>query len=197
MRFSTVFTATALAGSALAENFNVIVGKTGLSFEPNSVKAANGDTVTFKFWPKNHSVAQGSFGSPCNPLAGDKGFWSGYVPTSSNTSAASETFMYTVQNASAPVWFYCTQGMHCQAGMVGVINPPASGPNTIEAYAEGSKNASKNVAPSTKASDNPGFGMLMNGTSTMPTSSTGAAAHVDMNNVALTGLMGMITYMLM
>ena len=75
--------------------------------------------------------------------------------------------------------------------------PSASGPNTIDAYAEGSKNASANVAPSSKASENPGFGMLMNGTS-MNTNSTGAAmssAHV--NVAALTGLVGMATYMLM
>jgi hypothetical protein len=78
-----------------------------------------------------------------------------------------------------------------------LICSSASGPNTIDAYAAGSKNASENVAPSSKASENPGFGMLMNGTS-MNTNTTGAAmssAHV--NVVALTGLVGMATYMLM
>ncbi|KAF2788283.1 Cupredoxin [Melanomma pulvis-pyrius CBS 109.77] len=201
MRFSTIFTATALAGSALAADHTVVVGKDGLSFVPNVTTAAKGDTVTFKFWPKNHSIAQGAFAKPCEPLA--NGFWSGFVPTTDTAKAASETFMYTVQNASAPVWFYCTQGSHCQSGMVGVINPPSSGANTIEKYAADSKSASSNVSPSSKASDNPGFGMLMNGT-TMPSSttggttqSTGAAANVNMNGVALTGFMGMITYMLM
>ena len=122
MRFSTIFTATAVAGSAMAADHVVVVGKDGLSFVPNTTTAAKGDTVTFKFWPQSHSVAQGPFGKPCEPL--DNGFWSGYVPTNDTTKAASETFMYTVQNASAPVWFYCTRAKHCQGGMVGVINPP-------------------------------------------------------------------------
>lgn len=122
MRFSTIFAATAVAGSAMAADHVVVVGKDGLSFVPNTTTAAKGDTVTFKFWPQSHSVAQGAFAKPCEPLA--SGFWSGYVPTNDTTKAASETFMYTVQNASAPVWFYCTRAKHCQGGMVGVINPP-------------------------------------------------------------------------
>lgn len=73
----------------------------------------------------------------------------------------------------------------------------ASGPNTIDAYAEDSKNASANVAPSSKASENPGFGMLMNGTS-MSSNTTGAAmSSAQVNVAALTGLMGMATYLLM
>ena len=123
MRFSSFFTATALAGSALAVDHIVSVGKDSkLAFVPDVIQAAEGDTVTFKFWPKNHSIAQGPFTGPCTPS--DNGFWSGYVPTTNDTAAATTTFMYTVQNASAPVWFYCTQQRHCQGGMVGVINPP-------------------------------------------------------------------------
>jgi len=42
-----------------------------------------------------------------------------------DTAAVSNrTFTYEVKNASQPAWFYCSQGKHCQAGMVGVINPP-------------------------------------------------------------------------
>jgi len=197
MRFSTVIAATALSGSALAADHIVVVGKDGLSFVPNSVEAATGDTVTFKFWPKNHSIAQGPFTSPCAPV--DNGFWSGYVPTSDNTSASTTTFMYTVQNASAPVWYYCTQAKHCQSGMVGVINPPKSGNRTIAAYAEGAKNATANVQPTSKASDNPGFGMLMaNGTSMNGGKDKGnAAPSVGISGMAFASVLGLMTYLVL
>jgi plastocyanin len=124
MLYSTLFAATAMVGSAAAVQHTVSVSdKSGaLIFMPDSIVAAQGDTVEFKFWPKNHSVAQGAFGEPCAPMA--NGFWSGYVATSATDAAAKEVFTYEVKNASAPVWFYCTQAKHCQGGMVGVINPP-------------------------------------------------------------------------
>jgi plastocyanin len=124
MLFTTTIFAAALAGAAFAEDHKVVVSdKTGsLAFNPSNLTAAEGDTVTFHFWPKNHSVAQAAFDSPCQPLA--NGFWSGFVPTTSTEALANTTFTYEVKNASAPVWFYCTQGKHCQNGMVGVINPP-------------------------------------------------------------------------
>jgi plastocyanin len=124
MLFSSIFAATALVGAAVAENhFVAVANKTGgLVFVPETVTAAEGDTVTFRFWPKNHSVAQSTFAKPCEPM--NNGFFSGYVPTVSTEAVANWTFTYEVKNASAPVWFYCSQGKHCQAGMVGVINPP-------------------------------------------------------------------------
>lgn len=124
MHFSTVFAAAAMAGSALAAEHTVAVStKSGdLVFKPDSIDAAEGDMIMFKFWPKNHSVAQATFAKPCEPM--DGGFWSGFVPTSDTAKVASTTFMYEVKNASAPIWFYCSQGMHCQSGMVGVINAP-------------------------------------------------------------------------
>ncbi|KAF2714573.1 Cupredoxin [Pleomassaria siparia CBS 279.74] len=198
MRFSTIFAASAIAGSAMAADHVVVVGKSGLEFSPNNVTAAKGDTVTFKFWPQSHSVAQGAFGTPCAPLA--KGFWSGYVPTTDTTAAASTTFMYTVQNASAPVWFYCTRASHCQGGMVGVINGPyvSTSGNTLEKYIAASKQASNNTAPTSKASDNPGFGMLMvNSSMSSTTNSTSAASTAQVNGgLALAGLSAM-AYMLL
>ena len=38
--------------SVLAANIEVSVGKGGLVFDPPSIKAAVGDTVTYKFFPK-------------------------------------------------------------------------------------------------------------------------------------------------
>lgn len=54
----------------------VVVGGPGLlSFQPNTVDAQPGDTVTFEFHQKNHTATQSTFNDPCTPMAG--GFNSG------------------------------------------------------------------------------------------------------------------------
>ncbi|KAL6705138.1 hypothetical protein ACN47E_007243 [Coniothyrium glycines] len=202
MHFSTIFTTTALAGAVFAADHKVAVGTQSgeLIFKPDSVQAAEGDTVTFRFWPKNHSVAQAAFANPCQPMA--RGFWSGYVPTTNTQAVANETFTYTVTNASAPVWFYCTQGQHCQAGMVGVINPPQTGARTLDAFKNASKQATANVAPSSTAGT--GGNLTTNGTSTSGSASssgsspasTGAASHLT-GSATFAGLTGLAAYLLL
>jgi len=196
MQFSIFTAAAALVSSVHAANHMVVAGKDGLTFEPNNVKAAVGDTVTFKFWPKNHSVAQAAFAKPCEPLA--NGFWSGFIPSADK--AAATTFTYEVKNASAPVWFYCTQGMHCQGGMVGAINAPTSG-NTIEKFVENSKNATRNVSPVSTAGT--GGSLASNGSastgsgsnSTGPAQNTNGAATVQYSTF-LAGAVGMVAYLM-
>ena len=61
---------------SLAKSITIGVGEGGLVFQPESVTANVGDLLQFHFYPKNHSVAQGSFSSPCQPLAG--GVYSGF-----------------------------------------------------------------------------------------------------------------------
>ena len=113
---------------------SVAVGQGGLTFSPNSLTAAVGDQVEFHFDSPTHSVAQGDFNNACQPL-NSSSFWSGYPgngvrnlhsefqPTPLLTATQSPPFTITV-NSTDPIWFYCTQVSHCQAGMVGVINPP-------------------------------------------------------------------------
>lgn len=158
MRLS-LFTAAAaaLVGSTVAVDHTIVVGNGTLTFEPSSLTAAEGDTVTFKFWPKSHSVVQAAFASPCTPMT--NGFWSGFVP--STKGAAMETFTIDIKNASQPLWYYCSRATHCQDGMVGVINPPKSGPNTITAFAAAAKKAANNTSPATTAGAG---GKLVNGT---------------------------------
>jgi plastocyanin len=207
MHFSAIVASSALLGLAIAEDHTVRVGGTNgeLKFDPNSLKAAEGDTVTFKFWPKNHSVAQAAFNAPCQPL--DEGFWSGYHATSNG--ASEESFQITISNASKPLWYYCTQGMHCQNGMVGVINPPASGPNTIEAFTNASSSAQANVAPQseagtggniTKGQDSSSATPSSSGTPTgsaTPASTTGAASTLQLSKgVAFTGLFALLGYLI-
>ncbi|KAL1605162.1 hypothetical protein SLS60_004705 [Paraconiothyrium brasiliense] len=180
MRFSLFTTATAaLAGSAVAVDHLVVVGNNSkLIFEPANITAAEGDTVTFKFWPKSHSVAQAAFAKPCEPM--QDGFWSGFIP--SEKGAANTTFMVTIKNASQPLWFYCSRAEHCQDGMVGVINAPATGQKTLAAFKEAAANATNNTSPVTTAGAG---GMLMNGTSMNSTTNTGAASIMSASNYAL------------
>lgn len=216
MHFSTIFAASAMASAALAAEHTVSVSdKSGaLTFTPDTVQAAQGDSVVFHFWPKNHSVAQSTFAKPCEPMA--NGMWSGFVPTTDTAKAASTSYTFQVKNASAPIWFYCSQGKHCQGGMVGVINPPASGPNTIDAFKKAATAATDNVSPASKAGT--GGKLNENGTATsgsgssatksgsasmssmsgmsgMP-QSTGAASQLG-GSVAFAGLTGLFTFFML
>lgn len=122
---------------ARAETHMVDVGASGLTFTPEALSAAVGDTVLFTFKAKNHTATQSSFASPCGPMAG--GFDSGFMPVANGTTDF-PTFSYTVQ-ATTPTWVYCKQAAntpasHCGAGMVFAINCPtnSSAPNSFSNF---------------------------------------------------------------
>ena len=107
----------------LAKNIPITVGADAkLAFNPNNVAAVVGDTLTFSYFPKNHSVVQSSFTDPCHPLAGG-GVFSGFQPLAAGPGPVS--FVVTV-NDTKPIWLYCAQttGSHCQKGMTMVVNQP-------------------------------------------------------------------------
>ncbi|KAI0342532.1 Cupredoxin [Trametopsis cervina] len=128
-------TPTAPAPPAAA-TFHVTVGANGqLAYNPPTSEAKVGDVVEFSFFPKNHTITQSSFDQPCKPLAG--GFDSGFHPVAANSTDPAPPFQFIVKDTK-PVWFYCRQGentpaSHCQQGMVGAINAPATG-NTFDAF---------------------------------------------------------------
>jgi len=134
----------AFAAAASAATIKVAVGQSGLTYTPNDITAAVGDSVEFSFFPKNHTVTQSSFADPCHPLAG--GFFSGFVPT--NASTLGSTFTITVKDPK-PVWIYCAQTVlsHCQSGMVAAINAPKTGNNTLDAFTNLAKKASNSTFP--------------------------------------------------
>ncbi|KAK3324092.1 hypothetical protein B0T19DRAFT_463982 [Cercophora scortea] len=137
---------TLLASITQAAHFEVTVGKGGqLRFDPETLDAAVGDTVTYRFFAKKHSVVQSSFSQPCQPLAG--GFFSGFTPSNSSDTPAPTTWTITV-NDTKPIWAYCSQtvGRHCQSGMVHAINAPKSG-NTIDAYRELAAQTANSTSP--------------------------------------------------
>lgn len=101
---------------------SVNAGLGGLRFDPDNVVAEVGDVVEWHFLPANHTVAQSSFGEPCEPLADGTGFFAGFN-FATTAGQAPDVFQIVVED-SKPIWYYCAQqkGSHCQMGMVGVIN---------------------------------------------------------------------------
>jgi len=107
-------TATAAAATGTATH-QVAVGKNGLVFTPDTVTAAAGDTIEFTFGSGGHSVTKSNFSNPCQAST-TRAIWSGYASTS-------DMFVLKVNNTK-PIWLFCSQASHCQAGMAMVINPP-------------------------------------------------------------------------
>ncbi|KAL1906087.1 hypothetical protein Sste5344_008198 [Sporothrix stenoceras] len=130
----------------LATTISIAVGESGLSFTPNSVSAGIGDVLLFSFYPRNHSVALGSWDKGCAPSAG--GFFSGFIPVDEDESNLA-TFRVTVRTTN-PLVFYCTAGRHCQDGMYGIVNPAnksEAGGHSLTSYSAMAKNASSNISP--------------------------------------------------
>ncbi|KJA24107.1 hypothetical protein HYPSUDRAFT_53980 [Hypholoma sublateritium FD-334 SS-4] len=122
---STIAVAAATFTTAVsAANFSVIVGQNAANvYEPNQLTGVqSGDFVSFQFVSKNHTVTQSTFAAPCVAKAG--GVNSGYVPANATLGNTPE-WTIQIDNASAPLWFFCEQGTHCELGMVFAINPTA------------------------------------------------------------------------
>nr|VWP00660.1 Non-specific serine/threonine protein kinase (EC [Ganoderma boninense] len=137
MRFSAAAAALLSVGAAVAQTTHVVsVGGGGnLSYTPNSLSnVANGDIIQFQFLEKNHTVTQSTFGAPCSNITDASGAVTGVDSGFQfvNTSATQfPVWQITINNASAPLWFYCRQAnalanRHCQAGMVFAVNPTAA-----------------------------------------------------------------------
>jgi plastocyanin len=106
--------------AAFAATHTVEVGDDGkFIFNPDTLTAAVGDSVIFEFYPGPHSVSQSTFDNPCQPSPG--GIYSGFFMTSSGL--AKNVFEIEVTSTD-PIWLYCSQIGHCNAGMAMVINPP-------------------------------------------------------------------------
>ncbi|ETS76349.1 hypothetical protein PFICI_11736 [Pestalotiopsis fici W106-1] len=130
----------------------VAAGRGALSFEPNNIVAEIGDVVEWHFAPRNHSVAQSSFGEPCKPLKDaatghETGFFSGFNFAVQEGQSAN-VFQVVVEDKT-PIWFYCSQtnGNHCQNGMTGVVNQNFNSPNTLAAYNALAKVSGTSVSP--------------------------------------------------
>ncbi|KAL8993356.1 MAG: hypothetical protein Q9169_006408 [Polycauliona sp. 2 TL-2023] len=147
--------AAAPSGQVMVHVVKVSNKKGDLTFEPNNLQVPAGDMVQFHFYPKNHSVVQSTFDQPCEPInnnnASVTGFFSGFMPVKADaTMMPSYTIMV---NDTKPIWYYCSQGKHCQQKMVGVINPPAANKSrTIESFGELASKATANLSPGQSSS---------------------------------------------
>ncbi|RFU33056.1 hypothetical protein B7463_g3296, partial [Scytalidium lignicola] len=130
----------AIAAVANAAIIDISVGATGLVYTPDSVTANVGDVLRFRFF-STHNVAQGDFSNPCQPAASNP-FYSGFI---TGNSTGENIYLLEVTTTD-PIWYYCSVGKHCPAGMVGVINPPAD--LTVDDYKDAAKNATV-VSPAT------------------------------------------------
>lgn len=171
MRFSLAVAALSAAVSVWAQtDHQVMVGQGGLTFTPNQITVANGDSVTFSFMAKNHSVTQSTFANPCvrqtTPALGvDSGFQP--IPAAGLNGAAPPQWKITITNASAPLWFFCAQTVpanHCQTGMVFAINPTAA--KSFDAFQAAAKAGAAGGAGAPPVASSP--------TGAAPTLATGA-----------------------
>jgi plastocyanin len=169
---SSASAAPSATASANPNIHTVSVGQGGFVFTPNTTVASVGQQIEFQFFPPNHTVTQSSFENPCQPL-NSTSFFSGFMVT--QDSPGPQTFTINITDTN-PIWFYCAQnipGDHCALGMVGVINPPSSGPNTLDAFAAAAKKTNSSIAqPSAMG------GIVASKTTGAPASasSTGASA---------------------
>ncbi|KAF3929480.1 hypothetical protein ABW19_dt0200165 [Dactylella cylindrospora] len=161
-------------------------------FEPAEVQAAVGDLIQFQFHPMNHSVVRAAFADPCVPIEdsaagnGTAGFYSGFMPVSADTTIM-PTFTIPVEN-DRPIWFYCSQGRHCQSGMVGVINPTAE--RTLAMFMEAAAQAPANLSPGQEDAGSGAASTSVGSTptpTTMQTSVSGGSATSSSTDVVATG----------
>ncbi|KAH8830095.1 hypothetical protein DL96DRAFT_917071 [Flagelloscypha sp. PMI_526] len=129
----------------------ITVGKGGNKYDPPFVQAKIGDKVKFQFFPKNHTVTQSPFETPCTAQA--YGINSGFqfVPDDYNT----KYFEFEVKEEK-PLWFYCQQAKHCsEDGMVFAVNPPAYGDKTFDAFQQLAKKQHQDTPAPPKNNDQP------------------------------------------
>jgi len=175
MHFSAVALVSALVAVSVSAQttHSVLVGENGLTFTPNQVTAAIGDTVSFEFHPKNHTLTQSTFASPCTAMSG--GVNSGFMPVAANAT----TFpVYSLQiNQVTPLWFFCEQTGHCQQGMVLAINVNASSPNSFDAFlAKATGNSTTASASGSAAPSGMMTSMVASGTGASTASTTAKAS---------------------
>ncbi|KAF8921361.1 hypothetical protein CPB85DRAFT_1372488 [Mucidula mucida] len=150
---TTAPTSTSGSSSSSGTNHKVIVGGDGkLTYDPSNITADVGDTITFEFRTKNHTVTASSFAQPCRALSltsDSTGFDSGFMAVAAGTTSFPT---YTVQvNDTKPIWAYCRQTGHCGQGMVFSANAPTTG-NTFDAFKQ--KAAEINGTGATGATSN-------------------------------------------
>ena len=148
-----------------------------------------GSWLEFQFWPQNHSVAQAAFDKPCEPL--DGGFFSGFFPVAADVAEGERPSFRVEVKDDKPIWLYCSAGKHCQNGMVGVVNPPAQGANTLEAFTTASAEVADNKSPSNLAATGGTVGKVGAENAEDSTGEMNGAGRI-VGSVGLAGVVGLV-----
>jgi len=132
------------------------------------------------------------------------------MPVSANATEI-PTFTITV-NGTGPEWFYCSQAMHCQSGMVFAINPTSE--KTLDGYKNNCANATGNITPGPQSGGSDTSPAPDNGVPTTPSLPSGASSTSGSSTAlpvrtgsmastlsrtsswAIVGLAGCLTYMM-
>ncbi|KAH7397579.1 hypothetical protein BKA64DRAFT_745169 [Cadophora sp. MPI-SDFR-AT-0126] len=164
-----------IRGQATVQVIQVGTANGSLIFSPESLDATIGSFIQFQFLPVNHSVTQSNFDTPCQRESG--GFDSGFQPVRITETTATPVFTIEVNNTD-PMYFFCGQARHCQAGMVGAINAPrgALGLYKIAAATAVPTTTSAGSSSSTSAST------TTSATSDSKSSSTNSASQTESTN---------------
>jgi len=185
--FASLSLGLALVPFVFATVIDVQVGANGqLAYSPEAISANPGDQVVFHFNPKNHTVSQSAFATPCGLKEG--GFTSGFMPVAANTSADSLPTFTVIVNDTTPIWVYCAQdagtpASHCGQGMVFAINCGADGaPNSFTNF----KNSALAIGASLSASAASASTTAAAATGTPAASPTLTAAYADVTGGVVT-----------
>ncbi|KAF7904717.1 hypothetical protein EAF00_002051 [Botryotinia globosa] len=175
LSISTVYAVSNTTGS---QTHIVRVGQannsTALRYFPDNISAKVGDTIQFQFAAGNHTVTQSTFDAPCVPISqstNNTGVYSGFMNVAAglNSTGMVPVFSMPVKVAT-PLWFYCSQGKHCQNGMVLVVNEntAANSTRSLANFAALAAKATKNIAPTSN-------GTSSTSSSTSSTSNSGSS----------------------
>jgi len=185
---SVVYVSAATIVVAVGEN-------NGLTFNPTSVNASQGDTIAFQFKAKNHTVTQSTFAAPCTQMTTPQlGIDSGFMAVPANATSIPE-WSFTVDNASAPLWFYCMQTGHCAQGMVFAVNPsPAKTFAAFQAAAMNTSTSTNSTTSSSSSSGSVNAGSAAPPSASAITSSTnGASLKLSFNAAGVLTVVGLVT----
>ncbi|KAF9701637.1 hypothetical protein EKO04_000241 [Ascochyta lentis] len=149
-----------------------------------------GDTVTFEFYPPDHSVVQAEYGSACVPYSyadknhEGKGFWTETQWV--NTTADITHYNITINN-TAPIFFYCAAPGSCiDKLMVGAIN--ANSTQTLASQIKAAEDADFQLAVGDPV-PNEATSTILNGptvTATTTHSPSSGGSHIS--NGAIAGI---------
>ncbi|TGO45999.1 hypothetical protein BCON_0351g00070 [Botryotinia convoluta] len=175
LSISTVYAA---ANTTTAQTHIVRVGQannsTALRYFPDNISAKVGDTIQFQFAAGNHTVTQSTFDAPCVPISqssNNTGVFSGFMNVAAGLNSTGMVPVFSMPvKVTTPLWFYCSQGKHCQNGMVLVVNEntAANSTRSLANFAALAAKATKNIAPTSN-------GTLSTSSSTSSTSNSGSS----------------------